>query len=171
MAAFIPLVPEASRGFEDAIPELLLFGQLPGGQSAEGEGDEAITAHMWSSVGLAFVERLPSFQPDIRIFRALIDPTVKPILSERYGADGAAILEQIWAEAAEDWAKLPSQTTLGATITVRLAAVTAAACVGSRNVRRCARCRGAARAVSRSARAGQPLQHHSGPALGRQLPS
>ena len=115
------------RRLEDAIPELLLFGQLPAGQSAEGEGDEAITAQMWSSVGVAFVERLPAFQPDIRIFRALIDPSVKPILSERYGADGAAILDQIWTDAAERWATLASQATLGATITVRLAAVTAAA--------------------------------------------
>src|SRR5579859_7489483 len=115
------------RRLEDAIPELLLFGQLPAGQSPEGEGDKTVTARMWSSVGLALVERLPAFQPDMRIFRALIDSTVKPILSERYGGDSSAILERIWADAAERWTTLPSQATLGATIAVRLAAVTAAA--------------------------------------------
>jgi ubiquinone biosynthesis protein len=61
------------------------------------------------------------------IFRALIDPVVNPILSERYGADHTAILDQIWTGAAERWATLSRQSTLGAAITVRLAAVTAAA--------------------------------------------
>jgi ubiquinone biosynthesis protein len=115
------------RLLEDAIPELLLFGRTPPVRSPEGDGDEAIAGRLWSSVAVAFVGHLPAHAPALSVFRALIDPTAKQILSERFGADGTAILEQIWTNAEIRWAELQAQATLGATITVRLAAVTAAA--------------------------------------------
>lgn len=63
----------------------------------------------------------------IWIFRALIDRTAGGILSERYGEDHVALLDHIWKDAAKRWATLAPQSTLGARITVRLAAVTASA--------------------------------------------
>lgn len=115
------------RLLEDAIPELLVFGQLSTVQSDPGDGDAAITARLWSSVGLALFERLPVYRPHVAVFRALVDPTATRVLAKRYGADGPAILDEIWTNATDRWTTLASQTTLGATITVRLASLTAAA--------------------------------------------
>ncbi|MHB8461891.1 MAG: AarF/UbiB family protein [Vulcanimicrobiaceae bacterium] len=115
------------RRLEDAIPELLLFGRLPSVRSPEGEGDEGIAGRLWSSVAVAFVGQLPVHAPPVSVVRALIDPTARHILSERFGEDGDSILEIIWTNTETRWAALQSQATLGATITVRLAAVTATA--------------------------------------------
>jgi hypothetical protein len=57
----------------------------------------------------------------------LIDPTARRVISKRYGGREDGLLNQIWADAAERWMTLPAQSTVGATLTVRLAAVTAAA--------------------------------------------
>jgi ubiquinone biosynthesis protein len=86
----------------------------------------AAAQRLWS-VSRAFVAGVRACRPSILVFRALIDPTARHILSDRYESDGHAILDRIWAGAAERWLALPPQTTLGATITVRLAAVTATA--------------------------------------------
>ncbi len=115
------------RRLEDVLPELLVFGQLPDVQSADDDGDEDIAARLWSSVGSALIERVPTYRPDVSVFRALLDPTAKRLLAERYGAEDSVVLDEIWNDAAARWTTLPSQTTPGATITVRLAAVTAAA--------------------------------------------
>jgi ubiquinone biosynthesis protein len=72
-------------------------------------------------------DRCRAYRPDVSIFRALIDPTASPMLRNRYGADGAAILDRIWTNATRRWIVLPRQSSLGAAITVRLAAITAAA--------------------------------------------
>jgi ubiquinone biosynthesis protein len=61
------------------------------------------------------------------LFRLLIDSTARLVLSSRYGGSEDALLDQIWTDAADRWARLPPQSTTGATITVRLAAITAAA--------------------------------------------
>jgi ubiquinone biosynthesis protein len=100
------------------------FTMKPRGRFATALG--AAAGRMWN-VGLAFAGGLRTRRPSIFLFRALIDPTARRILADRYGADGHAILDQIWTDVAERWGKLPPQTTLGATITVRLAAMTATA--------------------------------------------
>lgn len=115
------------RRLADAIPELLLFGSVPPEQMLEHDGDAAISEHLWSSVGDAVTKLVRDYRPNIATLRALLDPTARPVLCERFGTGGSAILDRIWNRAEERWATLPRQSSLGATITVRLAAVTAAA--------------------------------------------
>jgi ubiquinone biosynthesis protein len=115
------------RRLADAIPELLLFGSVPPEQMLEHDGDAAISEHLWSSIGDAVLKLVRDYRPDIATLRALLDPTVRPVLCERFGTDGSAVLDRIWSRAQERWPTLPRQSSLGATITVRLAAVTAAA--------------------------------------------
>jgi hypothetical protein len=86
----------------------------------------AAAQRLWS-VSRGFAAGVRVGRPSVFVFRALIDSTARHILSDRYESDGHAILDRIWAGAAERWLALPPQTTLGATITVRLAAVTATA--------------------------------------------
>lgn len=115
------------RRLADAIPELLLFGSVPPEQMLERDGDAAIAERLWSSVGAAAMKLERDYRPDVSTLRTLLDPTARPVLSQRFGADGSAVLDRIWSRARERWATLPRQSSLGPTITVRLAAVTAAA--------------------------------------------
>jgi ubiquinone biosynthesis protein len=61
----------------------------------------------------------------IWIFRALIDRTAGRILFARHASEHRAMLDEIWKCAEQRWDGLPPQSTLGASITVRLAALTA----------------------------------------------
>jgi ubiquinone biosynthesis protein len=64
---------------------------------------------------------------NVWLFRLLIDSPARRVFSSRYAGHEDALLDQVWADAAERWATIPAQSTLGATLTVRLATVTAAA--------------------------------------------
>ncbi len=75
---------------------------------------------MTSRLGLSF---------NMWVFRLLIDPMARRVISKRYDGRADALLDDIWAGVAERWIALPAQSTLGATLAVRLAAVTAAAYV------------------------------------------
>jgi ubiquinone biosynthesis protein len=115
------------RRAADALPELLLFGDLPPQDLTGQRGDDAMTSRLWSSVGEAFMDRVRDYRPNVATFRAIIDPIARTPLTVRYPEEADAVLDEIWRDAAERWTTLPTQSTPGATITVRLAAVTAAA--------------------------------------------
>jgi ubiquinone biosynthesis protein len=115
------------RRLTDALPELLLLGRLPPEHALERDGDDVVSERLWSSVGAAVMDLIRVYRPDIATFRALIDSTARPVLSLRYGVDASAVLDRIWIRAEERWAAVPRQSSLGATFTVHLAAVTAAA--------------------------------------------
>ncbi|HEV2741407.1 MAG TPA: AarF/UbiB family protein [Candidatus Elarobacter sp.] len=115
------------RRLTDALPELLLLGTLPPEHILERDGDDVVSERLWSSVGAAVMDLIRVYRPDIATFRALIDSTARPVLSLRYGVDASAVLDRIWTRAEERWAAVPPQSSLGATFTVHLAAVTAAA--------------------------------------------
>ncbi len=115
------------RRIADALPELLLLGRLPTEQSLERDGDDVVSERLWSGVGAAVMDLIRDYRPDVTTLRALIDSTARPVLSLRYGADASAVLDRIWTRAEERWAAVPRQSSLGATFTVHLAAVTAAA--------------------------------------------
>jgi ubiquinone biosynthesis protein len=87
---------------------------------------KALAKHLRSSVDGA-VELAGNWHLDIAALRVLLDATALPQLSRRFGANGGAVLDRIWKRARERWPTLPRQTTMGGSIMVRLAAVTAAA--------------------------------------------
>ncbi len=63
----------------------------------------------------------------VRFARFAIDGSAQPILDKRFGASGAPILNDIWANVTVHWSEVAKQTTIGAAITVRLASITIAA--------------------------------------------
>lgn len=75
----------------------------------------------------AVVTLYRDYRPDIVMLRAILNLTARPLFSRRFGANGNAVLERVWRRAGERWATLPRESGVGAAITVRLAALTAAA--------------------------------------------
>jgi len=88
---------------------------------------ERLAKRLRAVVDDAVVTLYRQYRPDIAMLRAILNPTARPLFSRRFGANGNAMLERVWKRAGERWATLPRQSGLGAAITVRLAAITAAA--------------------------------------------
>jgi len=88
---------------------------------------ERLAKRLRAAVDRAVVTLYRDYRPDIAMLRAILKPTARPLFSRRFGANGNAVLERVWRRAGERWATLPRQSGLGAAITVRLAAITAAA--------------------------------------------
>ncbi len=114
-----PFRPRQPRGTQfNAAARVNRSGPIRYGEHSE---------RLWSSVSDATMKFVRGYRPDVGTLRTLLDPTALPMLSRRFGTDGSAVLGRIWSGARERWATLPRQSSFGATITVRLAAVTVAA--------------------------------------------
>lgn len=110
---------------QETLPELLLFGRLPGEESSD-EGT-ATAPHVWAQLLPAVWEILRSADTAIVLARALVDRSALPVLGKRFGSKASEILGDIWTQAAAEWRRAPQQATLGASIMIRLASVTIAA--------------------------------------------
>ena len=80
-----------------------------------------------SGAGGAAKKLAGDYRTHLATLRLLLDSTARPLLSQRYGAAGNAVLDRIWVRARERCATLSRQSSLGGAIMVRMAAVTAAA--------------------------------------------
>jgi ubiquinone biosynthesis protein len=109
----------------ETLPELLLFGRLPDGENLD--EDTAAAPALWGQVLPATWDILQNTESAIGLVRAIVDISARPVLKKRFGSKAGDVLDAIWTVAGAEWKSAPQQSTLGASVTVRLACITIAA--------------------------------------------
>ncbi len=128
--AFVRRVADVGRlkaQAERVLPELLLFGELPPTFAREHTTSDVPLPFDWGDALAVLGAQVSALRPNMAVLRSVLDPHAHAVLTRAYSAhDVDDILNKTWTRYAADASSLPSEETIGARITVQLAALTIA---------------------------------------------